>query len=82
MVATTCPLLNAEFIPYLLAGPDPNYDAFVSSIATCLEPISSTELLGHLLAHDVCMLHHTETSIFSNEHSTHYMTKNQPPQHD
>lgn len=56
-------LPDAEFIPYLLVGLRPNYDALVSSIATRLEPIPSTELLGHLLAHEAWMLHHTDKNI-------------------
>lgn len=63
MAVVRHPLPDAEFIPYLLVELRPNYDALVSSIATRLEPIPSTELLGHLLAHEACMLHHTDNKI-------------------
>lgn len=35
------PLPLAEFVPYLMAGLGPDYDVFVSSVTTRVEPIST-----------------------------------------
>lgn len=51
MVAASRPLPDFEFIPYLLARLGSDYDAFVSSVSW-LDPIPTTQLLGHLLAHE------------------------------
>lgn len=64
MVATGRPLAPDDFLPYLLAWLGPNYDALSSFVATRLEPISLDELLGHCLAHEARLLHHSDMSTF------------------
>ncbi|CAI9755915.1 unnamed protein product [Fraxinus pennsylvanica] len=53
----------------------PDYDPLVPSITTRLEPITPEELLGHLLAHEARLQHHSHTSLLSNEVSANYTAK-------
>lgn len=75
MVAVGRPLPPSEFVPYLLDGLGIEYDAIVSSVTTCLDPISLEELLGHLLAHEACLLHHSDSALFFIEVSTNFTAK-------
>ncbi|XP_041009478.1 uncharacterized protein LOC121253543 [Juglans microcarpa x Juglans regia] len=80
MAATSCPLPSNEFVPYLLAGLDPDYDALVSSVTTRLDPISTDELFGHLLAHEARMQHHAANLSFfpPQETSTNFSARSSP----
>ena len=46
------PFNDFEIVSYLLAGLGPEYDPFVTSVTTCVDPLSIDELYGHLLAHE------------------------------
>lgn len=75
MVAAGCPLPPTEIVPYILANLGNEYDALTSSVTTRLDLISLDDLLGHLLAHEAHMLHHSDAHIFNNDTSTHFTTK-------
>lgn len=49
-------------ITYLLAGLGHDYDSFVSSVTTKLEPISLEPLYGQLLSHETRLKHHASSS--------------------
>jgi hypothetical protein len=56
---------DAEFTSYLLSGLGLEYDSFVTSVATRVEPLSIDILFGHLLAHKSRIAkHHQEDSSF------------------
>jgi hypothetical protein len=56
---------DAEFTSYLLSGLGLEYDSFVTSVATRVEPLSIDTLFGHLLAHESRIAkHHQEDSSF------------------
>jgi hypothetical protein len=44
------PLKDFETVLYILAGLGSEYDPFVTSITTCVDPLSLEEIYGHLLA--------------------------------
>ena len=46
------PLPPEDFVPYLLAGLGLEYDGLVTSVTSRITPISSSEILSHLLAHE------------------------------
>jgi hypothetical protein len=55
-----------ESISYLLVGLRTDYDPFVTSITTRLDPLSAEEIYGHLLAHEMRIEHNlspTEPSL-------------------
>jgi hypothetical protein len=43
---------DEDFISYILAGLDAEYNSVVSSIARCVEPITFVELYSQLLAYE------------------------------
>ena len=45
-------LSNTEMSSYILAGLGTEYDSFVTSVTTRVDPLSLDELYGHLLAHE------------------------------
>lgn len=45
-------LSDTEMSSYILAGLGTEYDPFVTSITTRVDPLSLDELYGHLLAHE------------------------------
>lgn len=49
----------------MLAGHGPEYDSFVTSVTTRLEPISLDQLYGHLLSHKSRLKHHSSQKRFS-----------------
>ena len=49
LVAVGQPLNDFEIISYLLASLGPEYDPFVTSVTTRVDPLSIDELYGHLL---------------------------------
>lgn len=59
MSATGTLLSFAEFVSYLLVGLNSDYDAFVASVTTRIEPLSPEELYGLLLTHENCLSHST-----------------------
>lgn len=59
MCAAGIPLTCTEFISYLLAGLNSDYDAFVTFVTTHIEPMSPKALYGLLLTHESCLAHST-----------------------
>jgi hypothetical protein len=51
-------LNDFERTPYFLAGLRSDYDLFITSITTRLDPLSLDEIYGHLLAHEMRIEHH------------------------
>jgi hypothetical protein len=49
LAAVEQPLNDFDLISFLLAGLGSEYDAFVTSVTTRIDPISLEELYGHLL---------------------------------
>ena len=52
LAAAGQPLNDFEIVSYLLAGLGPEYDPFVTSVTTRVDPLSIDELYDHLLAHE------------------------------
>lgn len=50
-----------ESVSFLLAGLGPDYDPFVTSVTTRVEPLSIDEIYGHLLSHELRLEQHTTT---------------------
>lgn len=57
MSAVETPLSSAEFISYLLARLSSDYDAFVTSVTTRVEPLSPEDLYSLLLTHENRLSH-------------------------
>jgi hypothetical protein len=57
LVVVDRPLSLFEVTSFLLTGLGPDYDAFVTSVSTRVEPLSMEDLYGHLLAHEQCIAH-------------------------
>jgi hypothetical protein len=49
LAAIEKPLIDCEMVSYILSGLNSEYDSFVTTITTRLDPISMEELYGHLL---------------------------------
>lgn len=47
------PLNDFESVSYLLIGLGSEYDPFVTSVTTQVDPLSLDEIYGHLLAHEM-----------------------------
>ena len=56
LAAVDHPLNDFEMISFLLAGLGSNYDSFVTSVNTRVEPLSIEDLYGHLLAHELRLI--------------------------
>lgn len=52
------PLNDFEIVAFLLAGLGPDYDPFVASVTTRVEPLSVEEIYDHLLSHELRLKHH------------------------
>jgi hypothetical protein len=52
------PVNDFEMVAFLLAGLGPDYDPFVTSVTTRVEPLSVEEIYGHLLSHELRLEHH------------------------
>jgi hypothetical protein len=52
------PLNDFEIVAFLLAGLGPDYDPFVTSVTTRVEPLSMEEIYDHLLSHELRLKHH------------------------
>ena len=50
------PLNDIEMISFLLTGLGSDYDSFVTSVNTGVEPLSLEDLYGHLLAHELRLI--------------------------
>jgi hypothetical protein len=55
-------LNDFESVSYLLAGLGSEYDPFVSSVTTWLDPLSLDELYGHHLSHEMRIEHHLSSN--------------------
>ena len=65
LAAASQPLNDYEFTSYLLAGLGSEYNSLVTSITTRVEPLTMDDLLGHLLAHETRLEHHSKSdSLF------------------
>lgn len=54
-------LLDKEMVTYLLISLDPSYEAFITSVTTRANLISSQELYQLLLIHESCTSHQQRT---------------------
>jgi hypothetical protein len=52
LAAAGHPISDQEFTSYLLGGLGSEYDPFMTSVTTRMEPLSIDTLFGHLLAHE------------------------------
>ena len=57
LAATAQPLNDFELVSFLLASLGSNYDSFVTSMTTRVDPLSIKEPYGHLLAHELRLEH-------------------------
>jgi hypothetical protein len=65
LAAAGHPVSDSEFTASLLGGLGPEYDPFVTSVTTRVEPLSMNNLFGHLLAHEARIAqHHQMDSLF------------------
>jgi hypothetical protein len=53
LAAAGQPLNDFESVSFLLKGLGSEYDPFVTSVTTRVDPLSIDELYGHLLAHEM-----------------------------
>ncbi|KAF5451062.1 hypothetical protein F2P56_031361 [Juglans regia] len=58
LAAVDQPLNEFELVSFLLAGLGPEFDSFVTSVTTRVDPISLEDLYGHLIAHEIRLEHH------------------------
>jgi hypothetical protein len=59
LVAAGQPLNDFESVSFLLKVLGSEYDLFVTSVTTRVDPLSIDELYGHLLAHEMRLEHQT-----------------------
>ncbi|XP_059452816.1 uncharacterized protein LOC132183403 [Corylus avellana] len=57
LVAAGQPLNDFESVPFLLVGLGSDYDPFVTSVTTRVDPLTIDEINGHLLAHEMRIEH-------------------------
>ena len=57
LAATVHALNDFEITSFLLAGLGSEYDFFVTSVTTRVDPLTIDELNGHLLAHELWLEH-------------------------
>lgn len=62
LAAAGQPLNDFELISFLLAGLGSEFDPFVTSVTTRVEPLSLEELYGHLLTHEMRLEHNTTST--------------------
>jgi hypothetical protein len=55
LAAAGQPLNDFESVSFLLKGLGSEYDPFVTSVTTRVDPLSIDELYGHRLAHEMCL---------------------------
>lgn len=70
LAAAGQPLNDFEIGSYILAGLGPEYDPFVTSVTTRVDPLTVDELYGHLLAHESRLEQHAlpTTESFPSAH--------------
>jgi hypothetical protein len=68
------PVNDFEMVAFLLAGLGPDYDPFVTSVTTRVEPLSGEEIYGHLLSHELRLEHH-HSSIDLSVTGAHYAAR-------
>ena len=61
LAATAHALNDFEVISFLLVGLGSEYDSFVTSVTTRVDPLTVDELYGHLLAHELGLEHQQPT---------------------
>ncbi|KAF5481179.1 hypothetical protein F2P56_001852, partial [Juglans regia] len=71
LAATGNTLPDKEVVTYLLNGLGSSYEAFITSVTTRAEAISSHELYQLLLIHESCSAHHNRSITSSLEPSVH-----------
>lgn len=64
-----------EFIIYLLAGLESDFESVVTSVTTRVDPLSPSQVYNHLLTHEVQLLHHTHHLTSSLEFSANATSK-------
>lgn len=62
LAATGTPLSDKEYVTYFLNGLGPNYEPFITSITTRIEPIHSQELYHLLLIHENRLTHNSRNT--------------------
>jgi hypothetical protein len=65
LAAAGQPFNDYEFTSFLLVGLGLEYDSLVTSITTRVEPLTMDDLLGHLLAHETRLDHHSQSDSLS-----------------
>lgn len=61
LAAIDQPLNKFEIVYFLLAGLGLDYDSFVTSVTTRVDPLLIEDLYGHLLAHELWLEHQQPT---------------------
>ena len=61
IAAIAQPLNDFEIVSFLLASLGSDYDSFVTSVTTRVDPLSIEDLYGHLLAHELRLKHQQPT---------------------
>lgn len=64
-----------EFITYLLAGLNSNYESVVTSITTRANPLTPSQVYSHLLTHEARLSHQNHNLTASVEISANYTNK-------
>jgi hypothetical protein len=67
-------LNDFESVSYLLAGLGSEYDPFVTSVTTRLDPLSLDKLYGHLFAHKMRIEHHLSSNELTLP-TTHFLAR-------
>ena len=61
LVAIAQPLNDFEIVSFLLSNLGSDYDSFVTSVTTRVDPLSIEDLYRHLLAHELRLKHQQPT---------------------
>jgi hypothetical protein len=61
LAAVDQPINAFEAVSFLLADLGSDYDSFVTSVTTRVEPLAIEEIYGHLLAHEQRLQHHVSS---------------------
>jgi hypothetical protein len=78
LAAVNQPLNEFEAVSFLLAGLGTDYDSFVTSGTTRVEPLLLDEIYGHFLAHEQ-RIQHQLSSLDVSLASAHFAAKGKPP---
>ena len=77
LAAIAKPLDEDDITSFLLGGLNSEYDSFVTSVTTRVDPISIDDLYSHLLAHEA-RLEHNNTSPDLSVSSVHIASRDSP----